>query len=259
MLDNSEVTEGEGTSQRALEPVWCVAANIVQERLAAGPFGLEKRRGTKHFVGGAKVYVAGFYWGTGGENVVVIGRHRGSPIYITLAMPARMLTNWRAVLVYKPLILNKIEECKRDSGGYWADWDGSGESRNRAKEIVEQYNEICRKNPNQADSSPIPLRDVSRMYIWGVIAEVTEAAAQSNIDPDDPICNFEPGTRVYIIQFPDMDAERVEIAARRSDNAQYMTAIVDSRWLGNWQASRINSGFAITRMLGEPEEVAGDK
>src|SRR5688500_14907210 len=66
-------------------PVWCVAANVVTER-EYGPGGAEKRRGTRHFAPGAKVFVFNFFWGTGGERVTVIGRHRRSHRFIRLSM-----------------------------------------------------------------------------------------------------------------------------------------------------------------------------
>ena len=54
-----------------------MVANVVHER-PYGPEGAEIRRGTKHFAPGAKVYVFSFFWGMGGEQVTVIGRHRKS-------------------------------------------------------------------------------------------------------------------------------------------------------------------------------------
>ena len=39
----------------------------------------EVKLGTKHFSPGTKVYCAPGHWGDGGENIVVIGKHRGSP------------------------------------------------------------------------------------------------------------------------------------------------------------------------------------
>ena len=46
---------------------------------------LERRRGTKHFRGGAKVHVIDAHWGTC-EVVTVIGHHRASGRYAKLDM-----------------------------------------------------------------------------------------------------------------------------------------------------------------------------
>lgn len=117
----------------ATGPVWCVVANVLNERLC-GPGKVEVRRGTKHFAPGAKVYVFDFYWGTGGEKVTVVGRHRKSGRYITLIMPAAYLANWRAELVYSPHVIEKVLT------GEFA-WlpRGGPESQARAEEIVTLY------------------------------------------------------------------------------------------------------------------------
>jgi uncharacterized protein (TIGR02996 family) len=116
-------------------PIWCVAANAVLER-PYGPGGAETRRGTKHFTPGAKVYVFDFFWGMGGEQVTVIGRHRKAGRYITLSMCAAHLANWRAELVYAPAVIRRITE----SGGEFGHFPrGSEESMRRAEEIAAMY------------------------------------------------------------------------------------------------------------------------
>ncbi len=61
------------------EPIWCAAASIKKEII----FGEEhiKKVGTKHFRGGAKVYIIHAWVGTG-ERLIVIGRHRKGGRYI---------------------------------------------------------------------------------------------------------------------------------------------------------------------------------
>jgi hypothetical protein len=115
-------------------PVWCVAANVLMER-GYGPGGAEKRRGTKHFAPGAKVFVYYFFWGTGGERVTVIGRHRKSHRFIRLTMPAKHLANWRAELVYSPYIAKQVREFG-EFAGLPAD---SEKARLRAEEIAASY------------------------------------------------------------------------------------------------------------------------
>ena len=89
------------------ETAWCIVANVAHER-SYGPGGAETRRGTKHFAPGAKVYIVDFFWGMGAENVTVVGRHRKSHRYITLAIRSRWLVNWRVELVYSPYVVGEI-------------------------------------------------------------------------------------------------------------------------------------------------------
>ena len=123
-----------GYENRGSDPAWCVVANVVMER-QYGPGGAEKRRGTKHFAPGAKVYVYQFYWGMGGESVTVMGRHRRSHRFIQLSMRAKHLANWRAELVYSPAVAKVIRE-NADFGSLDA---GSERARRRAEEIATRY------------------------------------------------------------------------------------------------------------------------
>lgn len=111
-------------------PIWCVATNAVLEH-AYGPGGAETRRGTKHFAPGAKLYLVNFL---GRDRVTVVGRHRKSNRYITTALRAAHLANWRAELVYAPAVLRQITMCGGFSGG-------GEESRKRAEEIATVYNQ----------------------------------------------------------------------------------------------------------------------
>lgn len=115
-------------------PVWCVAANVVRER-PYGPGGGAVRRGTKHFAPGAKVFVFDFYWGMGGEQVTVVGRHRKSKRYITLTMRTAHLANWRAELVYSPHVIRQVLEYGEFAGLP----RGGAESRARAERIAASY------------------------------------------------------------------------------------------------------------------------
>jgi len=116
------------------DPAWCVAANIILER-SCGPGGVEKRRGTKHFAPGAKVYVYDVFWGMGGQTVSVIGRHRRSKRFIQLHMASKNLANWRTELVYSPTVAKLIRK-----GYEFGSLDaGSDRARIRAEEIVEGF------------------------------------------------------------------------------------------------------------------------
>lgn len=90
-----------------IEPIWGVAANIVQERLY-GPGGSETRRGTNKFRARQKVYLYDVFWGMGGENSTYIGRYRGKYNYITCSIPTAFVTNFRAELIYSPTIIYRI-------------------------------------------------------------------------------------------------------------------------------------------------------
>lgn len=115
-------------------PVWCVVANVLHER-PYGPGGVEKRRGTRQFAPGAKVYVFSYFWGEGGEVVTVVGRHRKSKRYITLSMKAIHLANWRAELVYSPHVIRQILH-----DGEFANLSrGGAESQALAERIAAMY------------------------------------------------------------------------------------------------------------------------
>jgi len=105
--------------------VWCVIANVVEER----PYGEdhEMRKGTKHFRSGAKVYCFPMMWGDGYENVRVVGRHRGSNRYVTMIIRSAWLTNWRAKVIYSPEVIRRLE----------GRWDGSKKSKEMAEKIAD--------------------------------------------------------------------------------------------------------------------------
>jgi len=87
------------------EPRWLAAANVVQARWAGET--PEKLLGTKHFRPGAKVHVVGEYGGMT-ETVTVVGRSRQGR-YITVDLDVWLLTNFRAQVVYSPVVLARAE------------------------------------------------------------------------------------------------------------------------------------------------------
>lgn len=99
--------EDEDSLQDLPEAVWCIVANVVNER-PYGEGGTETRRGTKQFVPGAKVYIVNFFWGVGGETLTVVGRQRKSHRFITLSMRSKWLVNWRVELVYSPFVIKEV-------------------------------------------------------------------------------------------------------------------------------------------------------
>ena len=85
----------------------CATANIVAER-EYGPDG-ETRTGTKHFSGGAKVYIIDAHCGTC-DSAIVVGHHRKSGRYIKITMKAKHLENFRMTSVYSPKVLDLLQK-----------------------------------------------------------------------------------------------------------------------------------------------------
>ncbi len=99
---------------------WCLVGNIVEER-PYGEGGVETKRGTKHFSPGTKVYCLPSSWGDGYEKIRVIGRHRGSREFVTMVIRADWVTNWRAKVVYDPMVLRLVHTAaEADHIGNWS-------------------------------------------------------------------------------------------------------------------------------------------
>lgn len=108
------------------EPVWCVVANVRAEA-----YGNATSVGTKHFKGGALLWILHAYWWDGleGLRVSVIGRHRVSKRWTALVEQAERLTNWRAMPAYHPAVIARLrrwrdpwgpkEDCER--AAHWLD------------------------------------------------------------------------------------------------------------------------------------------
>jgi hypothetical protein len=120
------------------QELWVVVANV-KEVCPKRPDGAEERCGTKHFRGGAKVYVIDAHWGLC-DAVTVIGQHRKSRKWMCLHMPARHLENLRLKLVYSPAVLALMREH----------YTASGRSEPPGREYAEQ---ICAIVPRW-DSGP---------------------------------------------------------------------------------------------------------
>jgi len=147
-------------TRETIEPVWCIAANVVYER-PYGPDGSETRRGTKHFAPGARVYIVDFFWGTGGEDVTVVGHHRKSHRYITIVIRSKWLVNWRAEMVYSPHVIREVVAHgayrphptwseRTEIGQLWAalrtsnedDWASSAGAQARVESIIEDMKQM---------------------------------------------------------------------------------------------------------------------
>ena len=100
---------------------WCVVANVAADDL-------------KHFSLGTKLWVLPPQWGDGGEDVMVVGRHRGSPGPVSQMITPRVnLTNFRVRGVYQPAVQRQLtKEWKRGVPRQW-------ESKEEAEKVVEWW------------------------------------------------------------------------------------------------------------------------
>ncbi|MEV6237751.1 hypothetical protein [Lentzea sp. NPDC051838] len=100
---------------------WCVVANVAATDLV-------------HFSPGTKLWVLPPQWGDGGQDVVVVGRHRGSPGPVSqMVVPRVHLTNFRVRGVYQPAVHRQLTKAmKRKELRQW-------ESREEAEKVVEWW------------------------------------------------------------------------------------------------------------------------
>ena len=103
---SKENSETENRNVESPDSMRCATANVLAA-IRWGEGGAEIKKGTKHFRGGAKVYIIDYYPGMC-EGVVVVGHHRASGRYIELSMRAKHLENFRMTTVYSPKVLAVI-------------------------------------------------------------------------------------------------------------------------------------------------------
>jgi hypothetical protein len=128
-------------SSAEASPVWCVVANIIAVRTCGKPGEItgeiELKLGTRHFSGGTKVVVRNAYWGMGGEQVEVIGKHRGARGLVAMVVRRDWLTNFRVKLAHEPRAICLLtappgQQGTSKHGDAFLAWDGSPASRDRA-------------------------------------------------------------------------------------------------------------------------------
>jgi hypothetical protein len=115
------------------EPLtWCVVANIGAD--------------SKHFSPGTKVWVLPPQWGDGGEQVVVVGRHRGRGNHqIRLVLDRTCLTNYRVKPLYQQVVYDLLtkevevrprlwdsKEQAEDAARFWQEHQTPVRYRNRS-------------------------------------------------------------------------------------------------------------------------------
>ena len=110
-----------------------------------------KKRGTKHFAPGTRVYVYPIQWGDGWERVVVVGRKKGSRRLIRKIMLGDMLDDYRLKKVYSPTIISwmcgkRFELLPNRADSPWGGdefpyggWDNTESSRNKIDEMVDSW------------------------------------------------------------------------------------------------------------------------
>src|SRR5260221_14497790 len=106
-------------------PVWAIVANV-RDEIPQGEGYKETRRGTNHFHTGAKVFLAGANTNTPANDVVaiVVGHYRGKG-YVTVALNAWKLTNWRAELIYSPTVIARLAE-PHEAAQTTRNWEADG-------------------------------------------------------------------------------------------------------------------------------------
>lgn len=127
-------------TQQNQASIWCVGATV-RMSIPFGEGAKQTRRGTNKFHGGAKVYLAGAFWGTGAERVTVVGHYRGKG-YITASLQVRYLTNFRAELVYSPTVISRLTTIHISDS---FKWDNSEKSKANAEQVAEQFTQFSDK------------------------------------------------------------------------------------------------------------------
>ncbi len=116
---------------------WCLIGNVVEEHAVEEL--KESRHGSRHFTAGTKVYCLPPQWGDGYEKIVVVVIARDSRRWITVVMPADLITSWRAKVVYKSAVLQRLREGFE---GFNRQWE--------SREKVERWAEELRRRPGVA-------------------------------------------------------------------------------------------------------------
>ena len=96
------------SDQSIREYEYCLVGNIVEKHY----FGQNKeiRYGSKHFRGGAKVYIFPMFGGCGHDNIRVIGLPRKRYNTIDVIIPTKLITNVRVKKIFQPDLKEKIAE-----------------------------------------------------------------------------------------------------------------------------------------------------
>ena len=110
-----------------------VVANITEYHI--GDDG-KKYKGTKPFTSGTKVYLGGKNWDSTRQNIGVIGRNRFGRIALEW-IPIDCLTSIRTQRIYKPRVLEIIDQEERMEGWDW--WKRTTSDRKETEEFVKNW------------------------------------------------------------------------------------------------------------------------
>ena len=135
-MDNQN-TENMNTIEQQ-EWKWCLVGNIVQDREYGEKH--EIKHGTKHFSPGTKVYCAPCHWGDGYEQIVIIGKHRGSSKYIEIIMPRKYIEHFRCQKVFKPVVLKLMNNSR------WGFWDNSDSTKEWITKLADGLNKAIKES-----------------------------------------------------------------------------------------------------------------
>jgi hypothetical protein len=143
------------------EPLtWCVVANTGED--------------TKHFSAGTKVWVLPPQWGDGGEQLVVVGRHRGhGNRRIRLVLDRRHLTNFRVKPLYQQGIHDLLTKEVEVRPRLW-----------ESKEEAERWARFMQEHP-----VPVNYRNWTQ---YGVPIWTTE--------PPEPVLYGEDGAECHFVE-----------------------------------------------------------
>lgn len=104
-------------AEEARSPEWCVVGNLLPYPYS--PNGPQADfRSQKIFPAGAKLYVIGGFAGTAYDTITVIGYAHRRRQPVTAHIKAKYVGNWRAELVYRPVILRAIHAAAREQSTY---------------------------------------------------------------------------------------------------------------------------------------------
>ncbi len=93
--------------EQEIKPIYLLVGNIIPERYF-GP-NKEIKKGTKHFSGGAKVYIIDWFPGMC-ETIVVVGLHRKKKKKISLCIHVNLVENLRIKTTYNKNIIKRAQE-----------------------------------------------------------------------------------------------------------------------------------------------------
>jgi hypothetical protein len=113
----------------------CIVANIL-EATTHGHDQTPAYRGSAHFPPGAKVWVLPPQWGDGGEQVIVVGHHRGTHGrgLARIVILRRHLTRFRVQGIYSPALISALTRPLTELG--WDHRPRQWETRGQAEEIA---------------------------------------------------------------------------------------------------------------------------